>query len=72
MRKHHGAKDGWLEKASAEQPFGRLVDPKEVARAVAFLASRESGLMTGTNIDLDQSVLGTWESAPHPTMPAKS
>lgn len=72
MRKHHGAQDGWLEKASAEQPFGRLVDPKEVARAVAFLASSESGLMTGTNIDLDQSVLGTWESAPHPTMPAKS
>jgi NAD(P)-dependent dehydrogenase (short-subunit alcohol dehydrogenase family) len=71
MRKHHGAQDGWLEKAAAEQPFGRLVDPKEVGRAVAFLASSESGLMTGTNIDLDQSVLGTWESAPHPTMPAK-
>lgn len=71
MRRHHGAQDGWLEKAAAEQPFGRLVDPKEVARAVAFLASSESGLMTGTNIDLDQSVLGTWESAPHPTMPVK-
>lgn len=72
MRKYHGAQDGWLEKASAEQPFGRLVDPKEVARAVAFLASSESGLMTGTNIDFDQSVLGTWESAPHPTLPAKA
>lgn len=71
MRRHHGAQDGWLEKAAAEQPFGRLVDPKEVARAAAFLASSESGLMTGTNIDLDQSVLGTWESAPHPTMPVK-
>lgn len=71
VRKYHGAQDGWLEKASAEQPFGRLVDPKEVARATAFLASSESGLMTGANIDFDQSVLGTWESAPHPTMPAK-
>ena len=69
MRKHHGAEDGWLEKASAEQPFGRLVDPREVARAAAYLASPESGLMTGANIDFDQSVLGTWESAPHPTMP---
>jgi NAD(P)-dependent dehydrogenase (short-subunit alcohol dehydrogenase family) len=69
MRKHHGATDGWLERASAEQPFGRLVDPKEVARAVAFLASSESGLMTGANIDLDQAVLGTWESAPHPNLP---
>lgn len=71
MRKHHGARDGWLEKAAAEQPFGRLVDPKEVARATAYLASGESGLMTGANIDFDQSVLGTWESAPHPTMPVK-
>lgn len=71
MRKHHGAQDGWLEKASAEQPFGRLVDPKEIARAVAYLASPESGLMTGVNIDFDQSVLGTWESAPHPTLPGR-
>lgn len=71
VRKYHGAQDGWLEKASADQPFGRLVDPKEVARAAAFLVSSESGLMTGANIDFDQSVLGTWESAPHPTMPAK-
>lgn len=69
MRKYHGGQDGWLEKAAAEQPFGRLVDPKEVARAAAYLASPESGLMTGANIDFDQSVLGTWESAPHPTMP---
>ena len=71
MRKHHGAEDGWLEKASAEQPFGRLVDPREVARVAAYLASSESGLMTGANIDFDQSVLGTWESAPHPSMPAR-
>jgi hypothetical protein len=41
-----------------------------VSRAVAFLASPESGLMTGSIIDFDQSVLGCWESAPHPTMPA--
>jgi NAD(P)-dependent dehydrogenase (short-subunit alcohol dehydrogenase family) len=71
MRKHHGAEDGWLAKASAAQPFGRLVDPKEVARAAAYLASAESGLMTGANIDFDQSVLGTWESAPHPSMTAQ-
>jgi NAD(P)-dependent dehydrogenase (short-subunit alcohol dehydrogenase family) len=70
MRRHHGAQDGWLEKAAAEQPFGRLVDPDEVARATAFLASSESGLMTGANIDLDQSVLGCWESAPQPSRPA--
>ncbi|HVY00446.1 MAG TPA: SDR family oxidoreductase [Pseudorhodoplanes sp.] len=66
MRKAHGAQDGWLEKAMAEQPFGRLVEPLEAARAVAFLASDESGMMTGVNIDFDQSVLGAWESTPQP------
>ncbi|GGH14129.1 short-chain dehydrogenase [Alsobacter metallidurans] len=69
-RKYHGAQDGWLEKAVATQPFGRLVDPDEVARATVFLASDEAGLMTGANIDLDQSVLGCWESAPRPNKPA--
>ncbi len=70
MRLYHGAQDGWLEKAAAEQPFGRLIDPNEAARAVAFLASEESGMMTGVNVDYDQTAVGCWESAPHPTPPA--
>jgi hypothetical protein len=37
-----------------------------VARAVAFLCSDESGLMTGSIIDFDQSVLGSYEETPHP------
>jgi len=69
MRLYHGAQDGWLEKAAAEQPFGRLIDPNEAARAVAFLASEESGMMTGVNVDYDQTAVGCWESAPHPTPP---
>jgi NAD(P)-dependent dehydrogenase (short-subunit alcohol dehydrogenase family) len=32
--------------------------PDEVARAVAYLASDESGLMTGSIIDFDQVVQG--------------
>jgi len=68
MRTVHGAQDGWLEKAAAEQPFGRLIEPAEVARACAFLASAESGLMTGAVIDFDQSVAGCYESAPHPAL----
>ena len=59
QRTYHGAKDGWLEEAVQAKPFGRLIDPKEVARACAYLCSDESGLMTGSNIDFDQSVLGT-------------
>ena len=58
MRRRHGAEDGWLDKAAAGQPFGRLIDPREVAKAVAYLASAESGLMTGANIDFDQTILG--------------
>lgn len=58
MRRRHGAQDGWLDKAAAGQPFGRLLDPREVAKAVAYLASAESGMMTGSNIDFDQSILG--------------
>ena len=58
MRLRHDAQDGWLGEAEAKQPFGRLIDPREVAKAVAYLASGESGLMTGANIDFDQSILG--------------
>lgn len=56
QRKYHGAEDGWQEAVGAKMPFGRLVDPEEVARALAFLASDESGLMTGSIVNFDQSV----------------
>jgi NAD(P)-dependent dehydrogenase (short-subunit alcohol dehydrogenase family) len=59
MKTYHDAKDGWLEAAVKTRPFGRLLDPKEVARGCAYLCSDESGLMTGSNIDFDQNVVGT-------------
>jgi NAD(P)-dependent dehydrogenase (short-subunit alcohol dehydrogenase family) len=59
QKSYHGAQDGWLEEAVKSRPFGRLLDPKEVARACAYLCSDESGLMTGANIDFDQNVVGT-------------
>ena len=59
QKTYHGAEDGWLEEAVKTRPFGRLLDPKEVARACAYLCSHESGLMTGSNIDFDQNVVGT-------------
>lgn len=64
QREYHQADDDWLEKAAAEQPFGRLIDPAEVARAVTFLASDDSGIMTGSVIHFDQSVWGAYDSAP--------
>jgi hypothetical protein len=42
------------------------LDPVEVARAVAFLACDESGMMTGATINFDQSVWGAYNDAPHP------
>ena len=39
MKTYHGAEDGWLDEAEKGRPFGRLLKPDEVARAVAFLAS---------------------------------
>jgi NAD(P)-dependent dehydrogenase (short-subunit alcohol dehydrogenase family) len=56
QRAAHGAGDDWLEKAEAQQPFGRLIKPHELAAAIAFLASDEAGVMTGAVIDYDQSV----------------
>jgi NAD(P)-dependent dehydrogenase (short-subunit alcohol dehydrogenase family) len=69
QREYHGADADWLEKAAASQPNGRLVDPEEVARAVAFLASSESGLMTGSIVNYDQSIWGAYDGSPHPVLP---
>jgi NAD(P)-dependent dehydrogenase (short-subunit alcohol dehydrogenase family) len=66
MKVYHGAKDGWLAEAEKKQPFGRLIKPAEVARAIAFLASSEAGLMSGAIVDYDQSVRGAYESPPAP------
>jgi len=62
--KVHGLGDHWLERVSANQPFGRLLSPEDVARALAFLASDESGLMTGSIVDFDQTVIGAVDDNP--------
>ncbi|MDN7178505.1 SDR family oxidoreductase [Caballeronia sp. SEWSISQ10-4 2] len=69
QREYHGASDDWLAQAGAVQPFGRLIEPEEAARAVAFLASGESGLMTGSMVNYDQSVWGAFDDTPHPGAP---
>ena len=66
QRQHHGASPDWLKEAAAAQPFGRLVDPWEVARAVAFLSTDESGLMTGSVVNYDQSIWGAYDSSQQP------
>jgi NAD(P)-dependent dehydrogenase (short-subunit alcohol dehydrogenase family) len=65
QRTFHNASDGWLAAAEAKQPFGRLIKPAEVARACVYLASEESGLMTGALIDFDQQVIGAGDAPTH-------
>ena len=60
----HSRPENWLEIASAAQPFGRLIEVDDVARAVAYMASDESGLLTGAVIDYDQTIIGTIDENP--------
>jgi len=69
QKREHGAAEGWLDKAKAAQPFGRLLETTEVARAIAFLSSSESGMMTGSLVDFDQSVVGCYDNPPQPAAP---
>lgn len=62
---HHSEDAGWLERAEAMQPFGRLIKVDELARAIAFLAGPQSGLMTGSIVHFDQSIPGAGD----PPMP---
>ena len=61
QKKFHEGGEDWLEKAEKKVPFKRLTKAIDVARAAAYLCSEESGLVTGSIIDYDQSVLG-WHS----------
>jgi NAD(P)-dependent dehydrogenase (short-subunit alcohol dehydrogenase family) len=54
-----GKGDEWLAKAEAAQPFGRLIQPEEVARLALFLLSEAGGPMTGALIDQEQWVAGS-------------
>lgn len=56
----------FIDRAAAQKPFGRILDPAEVARAVLWMASDDSGMMTGAVIPFDQSVYGGYDDAPVP------
>jgi NAD(P)-dependent dehydrogenase (short-subunit alcohol dehydrogenase family) len=57
---------GFIDRAASGKPFGRILDPAEVARAVLWMASEDSGMMTGAVIHFDQSVWGGYDDAPVP------
>ncbi len=70
--KVHGRPENWLDEVSREQPFGRLVEPDEVARAIAYLTSDESGLLTGAVFEFDQTIIGTMDDQPDVFPPTDS
>lgn len=45
--------DEVMEKIVAQIPVGRLGEPKEIARAVCFLAAEESGFITGETLSVN-------------------
>lgn len=59
------ARDGnppdWLEKASPNQPFGRILSVDDVSTLALYLLSDASDMMTGSVIDFDQNVMGGYD-----------
>jgi NAD(P)-dependent dehydrogenase (short-subunit alcohol dehydrogenase family) len=58
QRRFHGAQDGWRDEAGRDLPAGRLGDPDEIADMIVYLLSDGSGVVTGSVIDWDQTVMG--------------
>ena len=58
-----GQPENWLELAAPTRPFGRLVQPWEVANLISFCLSDESGLLTGQHVDVDQTVVGAGDGS---------
>ncbi len=61
VQKQMGGGDNWLEEAEAQQPFGRILRPFDIAYLAAYLLSDQSEMMTGSIIDLSQNVIGAWD-----------
>lgn len=61
QKKFHKGGNDWLKVAESKVPFKKLTKPIDVAKGLAFLCSNESGIMTGSVIDFDQTVVG-WHS----------
>ncbi len=53
-----GKGEGWLEDAVSTRPFGRLLEPQDIAYAAAYFASDESACITGSVMDMEQYPVG--------------
>ena len=53
-----GKGESWLAEAESRMPWGRLLQPEDVARLTLFLLSDVSIPMTGALIDQEQHAIG--------------
>ncbi len=53
-REQEGKGEEWIAEAIATRPFGRLLNPIDIAYAAAYFASGESECVTGAVLDLEQ------------------
>ena len=58
VKRLEGKGSDWVDEAVATRPFGRLLSPRDVAIPVAYFASDDSALVTGTVMDLEQYPVG--------------
>lgn len=54
-----GHDEYWFSDRAKSLPFGRLIQPEEVAKVIGFLCSTQSGLMTGEVVNFDQTIWGS-------------
>jgi NAD(P)-dependent dehydrogenase (short-subunit alcohol dehydrogenase family) len=55
VQQDQGAPPDWAERAGAQKPWGRLLDPESIAAAIAFYASDDAAMFSGAAIDLEQN-----------------
>jgi len=61
QKEFHKAPANWLELAEAKQPMGKLIKADEVSGLITYLLSDSSGVITGSIIDYDQNVIGSYD-----------
>jgi NAD(P)-dependent dehydrogenase (short-subunit alcohol dehydrogenase family) len=64
VQKLQGAPDNWLELGEQSSPFGRLLKADDVGKLCSYLLSDDSGILTGSNIDYSQRVVGAFPPEP--------
>ena len=58
VQRAEGAPADWAAQVGAKRPWGRLLEPDEIAAAVAFLTSDEAAVFSGGIVDLEQFPIG--------------